>query len=174
MKKRNKKSIKYFQDAVRSFLVNQAVMKNVKENFEEAKEQFYNDMDEYFESKNIEDNSVTFEYQTLGESSIKVTKVQRTNVEFKVDKLEKILPKEIAKKVIVKRYEVGDMQGLILYLRKCNVDPQVFKSFLNVTKSVDTKAMDKLEELGKISIEQIEGCYSIKKSNPYYTVSEIK
>lgn len=174
MKKTNKKSMKYFKDAVQSFLVDQTVLKNMKENFEEVKKRFYKDMDEYFESKKSDDNSVIFEYPTLGESALKVTRIQRANVDFEVDKLEKVLPKDVAKKIIIKRYEVVDMQGLILYLKKCNVDPQVFKGFLSVTKSVDTKEMDKLEELGKISIEQIKGCYSVKESTPYYTVSEIK
>ena len=147
----------------------------MKANFEDVKKQFYKDMDAYFESQELEnDNSVIFEYPTLGEAALKVTRIQKASVDFEVDKLEKALPKDVAKKAIVKRYEIMDMQGLILYLKKCNVDPQKFKSFLNVTKHVDVKEIDKLEELGKISIEQIEGCYSVKKSTPYYTVSEIK
>lgn len=175
MKKTGKKTSKYYKDAVRSFLVDQAVLKTTKENFEDVKKQFYKDMDEYFESMEIaNDGSVIFEYPTLGESALKVTRVQRATVDFKVDKLEKVLPKDVAKKAIIKKYEVVDMQGLILYLKECNVDPKKFKSFLSVTKHVDTKEMDKLEELGKISIEQIKGCYTVKKSNPYYTVSEIK
>lgn len=175
MKKLNKKAIKYFKEAVRGFLVDQAVFKNMKENFEDVKRKFYEDMDEYFESGNLEDDgSAIFKYPDLGEGALKVTKVQRTSVEFKVDKLEEVLPKEVAKKTIIKRYEVVDMQGLTLYLKKCNVDPKIFKKFLSVTKTVDTKELDKLEELGQISVEQIKGCYTIKKSPPYYTVSEIK
>ena len=175
MKKTNKKPRKYFEDAVRNFLIEQTVLKNMKENFEDVKEQFYKDMDEYFESQELDNNgSIIFEYPMLGESALKVTKVQRATVDFKVDKLEKVLPKDVAKKAITKKYEVVDMKGLISYLKECNVDPNKFKNFLNVTKHVDTKEMDKLEELGKISIEQIKGCYSVKKSNPYYTVSEIK
>lgn len=175
MKKASKKPNKYFKDAVRNFLIEQTVLKNMKENFENVKEQFYKDMDRYFESQELDNNSsVVFEYPMLGEGALKVTRIQRATVDFKVDKLEKVLPKKVAKKVIIKRYEVIDMQGLTSYLKKCNVDPQVFKSFLSVSKCVDTKEIDKLEELGKISIEQLKGCYSVKKSNPYYTVSEIK
>ena len=174
MKKTSKKSGKYFEDAVRNFLIEQTVFKNMKTNFEDVKEQFYKDMDEYFGNQELCGNdSVIFEYPMLGESALKVTRIQKANVEFKVGELEKVLPKDVAKKVIAKRYEVANMEGLISYLKKCNVDPQIFKGFLNVTKHVDIKEIDKLEELGKITIEQIEGCYSVKKSNPYYTVSEI-
>ena len=175
MKKVDKKSGKYFEDAVRNFLIEQTVLKSMKENFEDVKEQFYKDMDKYFESQELGDNSsAVFEYPMLGESALKVTRIQRASVDFKPDQLERVLPKEVAKKVIVKKYEINNMQSLISYLKKCNVDPQIFKSFLSVSKTVDTKEMDKLEELGKISIEQIKGCYTVKKSNPYYTVSEIK
>ena len=175
MKKLNKKAIKYFKEAVRGFLVDQTVFKNMEENFKNVKIKFYEDMDEYFESGRLEDDgSAIFNYPDIGGGGLKVTRIQRTNVEFDVDKLERVLSKEIAKKVITKKYEVINMEGLISYLKKCNVDPQVFKEFLNVTKFVDTKEMDKLEELGKISINQIRGCYSVKKSNPYYTVSEMK
>lgn len=175
MNKANKKPSKYFKDAVRNFLIEQTVFKNMKANFEDVKGQFYKDMDKYFESQKLDGNdSVVFEYPMLGESALKVTRIQKANVDFKVDKLEKILPKDVVRKAIVKKYEIVDMQGLTSYLKKCNVDPKVFKSFLNVTKHVDIKELDKLEELGKISIKQIEGCYSIKKASPYYTVSEIK
>lgn len=175
MKKLSKKAIKYFKEAVRGFLVDQAVFKNMEENFKNVKIRFYEDMDEYFESGSLEDDgSAIFNYPDLGEGALKVTKVQRTSVDFEADKLEKVLPKEIAKKAIVKKYEIIDIQGLTSYLKKCNVDPKIFKEFLSVTKTVDTKELDKLEELGQISIEQIKGCYTVKKSSPYYTVSEIK
>ena len=175
MREPNKKANKYIKDVVRDFLIQQTVLKNVKENFEDIKRKFYKDMDDYFESQKMADeSSIVFEFPTLGGSALKVTRVQRATVEFKVDKLEKALPKDVAKKAIVKKYEVANMQGLISYLKECNVDPKKFKSFLSVTKYVDTKEMDKLEELGKISVEQIKGCYTVKKSNPYYTVSEIK
>ena len=175
MKKLSKNPGKDFGKIVHDFLIEQTVLKNMKTNFEDVKEQFYKDMDEYFDSQKLDgENSVVFEYPMLGGSALKVTRVQRASVEFKVAKLEKVLPKDIAKKVITKRYEVANMEGLISYLKKCNVDPQIFKSFLSITNNVDEKEMDKLEELGEICIRQIKGCYTVKKSNPYYTVSEIK
>lgn len=175
MKKTTKKSIKYFKDSVRNFLTGQAALKTVKANFEDAKEQFYKDMNEYFEAQELGgNNSIVFDYPSLGNSALKVTRVQKVNVDFDIEKLEKTLPKDVVKRVVVKRYEVANMEGLISYLKKCNVDPHVFKSFLNVTKHVEVSALDKLEELGEVSVEQLKGCYSVRKSNPYYTVSEVK
>ena len=59
---------------------------------------------------------------------------------------------------------------MIAYLKECNVDPKIFKSFLIVSKTVDTKELDRLDELGKISTEQVKGCYTIKRQKPYFTV----
>ena len=89
---------------------------------------------------------------------------------FNADKLEKVLGKKISDNVIIKKYEIVDMFGLIAYLKECNVDPKIFKSFLSVTKSVDVKELERLDELGKISIEQLNGCYTVNKQKPYFTV----
>ena len=62
------------------------------------------------------------------------------------------------------------MLGLITYLQECGVDPKIFKSFISVEESVDVKELERLEELGKISKEQLKGCYSVKCQKPYYQV----
>ena len=106
--------------------------------------------------------------------NIAVTRIQNSKVEFNPDKLEKALGKQLASNVVHKRYEITDMNGLTAYLRSCNVDPKIFKSFLSVSKIVDTKELDRLEELGKITTKQVEGCYTIKKQNAYFTVNVTK
>ena len=62
------------------------------------------------------------------------------------------------------------MNALTAYLKECDVDPKIFKSFISVSKSVDVQELDRLEEIGKITAEQVKGCYTIKKQNPYFTV----
>jgi hypothetical protein len=63
------------------------------------------------------------------------------------------------------------MNGLITYLKDCGISPKVFKSFISVRKTVNTKELDRLEELGKITAEQIKGCYTVKSQSPYFTVN---
>ena len=53
------------------------------------------------------------------------------------NKLECALRKSIASKVIEKRYEIIDIEGLVEYLKTCNVDPQIFKSFIDVIVAFD-------------------------------------
>lgn len=151
------------------FFEKQAKFKRVQSQFNELKAQFNSDMEDYFECEGI-DKSVTFQFSGFADYDITVNKIQKSSVEFDVDKLEKALDKNLANKAIVKRYEITDMNALTAYLKECDVDHKIFKSFISVSKSVDVQELDRLEEIGKITAEQVKGCYTIKKQNPYFTV----
>lgn len=157
--------------SVIEFFERQKELKQIQTQFNELKVQFYGSMEDYF-SRNDIDGKLIVDGNYNG--SLVVTRIQNSKVEFNPDKLEKALGKELASGVINKRYEIADMSGLVAYLKSCGVDPKVFKSFLLVSKSVDTKELDKLEELGKITADQVKGCYTVKKQNPYFTVSVAK
>lgn len=150
------------------FLEKQKQFKQVQSKFDELKAQFNSDMEDYFECNNI-NSKLSFESESYV-GNLVVSRVQKSSVVFDAGKLEKALGKELSECVIEKRYEIADMFGLIKYLKECGVDPKIFKSFLLVTKTVDTKELDRLEEIGKISKEQVRGCYTIKSQKPYFTV----
>lgn len=152
--------------SVLRFFEKQKRFKQIQAQYNEAKAQFNSDMENYFEYEGISKMDVN-EY---ADGPLVVNRIQKSSVEFDPDKLEKALGK-LAKDIIIKRYEIVDMTGLIAYLKECGVDPKVFKSFLNVSKTVDTRELDRLEELGKITASQVDGCYTIKYQNPYFTVS---
>lgn len=155
---------------VRKFFEEQVRFKQMQSQFNELKAQFNSDMEEYFECEGI-DKSLTFSYDDLVESNLVVNRIQKSSVEFDPDKLAKALGKQLAKQVIIKKYEITDMDALIAYLKECDVDPKIFKSFLNVSQIVDTQELERLEEIGKITAEQIKGCYTVKCQKPYFTVS---
>ena len=172
MTKRNKKpklNSTECRQSVRKFFEKQSKFKQVQSQFNELRAQFNSDMEDYFECESI-DKSLTFSYNDFVEGGLVVNRIQKSSVEFNPDKLEKALGKQLAKQVIIKRYEITDMDALIAYLKECNVDPKIFKSFLNVSKTVDTQELDRLEEVGKITTEQVKGCYTIKRQKPYFTV----
>ena len=150
--------------SVRKFFEKQARFKKIQAEFNEMKAQFYSDMESYFEAEQIEGAE-------FANGDLQVTRTQKSSVEFNADKLEKALGKKLAKSVVLKQYQIIDMDGLIAYLKECDVDPSIFKSFLSVTKTVDTKELDRLEELGKVTLEQVKGCYSVKRQSPYFTVT---
>lgn len=136
--------------------------------FEESKEQFYSDMEGYFNDEGI--TSKEFDVSDeLDCVSLLVTRAQTSKVTFNVNKLKKALG-DVSADVINKRYEIADIRGLIAYLKECGVDPKVFKSFLTISESVNEKELDRLFDVGKITKEQVTGCYTVKLNKPYFTV----
>ena len=141
--------------------------KELESKFKQIKESCTKCFDEYFAQNHIDKSQfVQSDDEVLG--GITVTKVQRTSVKFDANKLERALKKSVASKAIEKRYEIIDMKGLVEYLKTCDVDPQIFKSFIDVTKTVNVNELERLSELGEIDDEQVEGCYTITNSDPYY------
>jgi len=159
------------KQSIINFFQKKKRFEQIKAKFSEIKADFYNDMEDYFKNNDI-DGKLTIEGDDFnGVESFVVTRIQSSKVEFNPDKLERVLGKELSRDVIQKHYEIVDMAGLISYLQGYGVNPKVFKSFISIRKSVNTKELDRLESLGKITAEQIKGCYTIKSQNPYFTVN---
>lgn len=156
--------------AAKLYFQAQREYKKAQEKFGEIKKDFYGIMSDYYEYNSIEGGKVFFD-EEADSPPLVVTRVQNTRIKFDPDKLEKALGKTLSEDVIVKRYSINDMLGLVSYLKQCGVDPKVFKSFITVSKTVDDKALDQLESIGKITAEQIKGCYTVNKDRPYFTVS---
>ena len=160
------------KQAIITFFQKQKKFKQIQSRFGEIKTDFYNDMEDYFKCNGFE-NKLTIECEDYNEGcqTFTVTRIQNSKVEFNPDKLEKVLGKELAQDVIQKHYEITDMSGLVSYLQGYGIEPKVFKSFISVRKTVNVKELDRLEELGMITAEQLKGCYTIKSQNPYFTVN---
>lgn len=141
--------------------------KDVEARFKQIKAECTQIIDAYFKENGIE-KSTTVDCDDSPLGSIKVSKVERASVNFNADKVERALPKDVASKVIMKKYEVNDIQGLVAYLKSCGVDPKIFKSFLNVTKSVNVEELERLSELGEVDEKALDGCFSVTRFDPYY------
>ena len=100
--------------------------------------------------------------------SLRVKRVQKIKVLFNPEMVES----KIGKSAIIKTYKINDINGLIKYLKSKDVDPKIFKKFLLVEKEVNTEIIDKMIDLGEIKSEDLKGCYSVKKSKPYFKVTE--
>ena len=159
------------KQSIINFFQKQKKFKQIQTRFGEIKADFYNDMEDYFEHNNVNGKLIIEGDSLDGAENFIVTRIQSSKVEFNPDKLEKALGKELSQSVIQKHYEITDMIGLVTYLKECGVDPKVFKSFISIRKTVNTKELDRLEELGMITAEQIKGCYKVKSQNPYFTVN---
>lgn len=157
-----------FVPFVKEFYNEQREFKERQERFNTIKQLFYNDAEELFNYEGID--KLVVDNEDLEGNELVVNRVQKTSIVFDIDALENNLSKEMCKDVIDKSYTITDINRLIIYLKSCGVDPKVFKSFINVTKTVDEKKLDKLADLGLIRKEQLEGCYTLKCKKPYFTV----
>ena len=159
------------KQAVLNFFQKQKKFKQIQTKFSEIKTDFYEDMEDYFKCNDVNKLTIYNDNYNGDRQTFTVTRVQSSKVEFNPDKLEKVLGKELSQSVIQKHYEIADMIGLVSYLKDCGINPKVFKSFISVRKTVNVKELDRLEELGMITAEQLKGCYTIKCQNPYFTVN---
>ena len=99
---------------------------------------------------------------------------QSMSVIFDADKLEKKLGKEAAMNYIDKEYRINDIDGFISLCKSYGMKPTEVKKFINVEKSVNKTRLEQDEELGDISMDDVEGCYTIKKNEPYLKIGIIK
>lgn len=143
--------------------------KNAENEYKSRKSKLTNDIQNYMATKKIDfvefKNNLQFWNTKL---------VCPKKVIFDADKLEKRLSKETCKKIISKKYSIEDFDGLIEYLKECNVDPKKFKEFLSIEKTVNNKKIDELSELGEIKEEDIKGCYTVKDIQSYLKISEVE
>lgn len=159
-----------FQEAVVRLFEKQKRFKEIEVNFKHIKSECTSIIDEYFDENEI-DKSVNVDVadgDSITKACIKVSKVKRTTVSFNVEKVERALGHEISSQVINKKYEVNDMLGLTMYLKSIGADPRIFKSFINVTKTVNVNELEKLNELGIIDECQLDGCFTVTNGEPYY------
>lgn len=170
MKRQVKDSSKH-QQLAWNFFRKQQKLKELQKKFDDAKVSFEAEMEDFFRRNKIKSFNFECDDETLGNDNLVVKMIERTSIVWDAEKLEKRLPKSIAKKVIKKQYRINDMQGLITYLKSCNVDPVIFKKYIQVEKTVDQKAVDHLGNIGQISVRNISGCYIVKCQKPYFTLS---
>lgn len=156
-----------FEEIAIEFFKKQKIFKKAQESFNEAKSFFNDKAEEFFKQRGL--SKVTFVTSDICNDSLVIKRIQRKSIEFDADRLEKALG-SLSSSVISKHYEVIDFVGLVNYLKELKANPKVFRSFIKVTKKVDEKELDRLEALGKISADQIKGCYTLKCRDPYFTI----
>lgn len=144
------------------FYLYQKSFKEEQEKFESAKEAFY----EMMEKSGRDSMDVN-----LGDLNVNVKRIQKTSVIFDGLKLHKRLPKKLSDIVVRKRRIISDYPGLVKYLKSIGADPKIFKSFIETEYSVDNSSINQLSELGEISMDDLNGCYELKRQKPFYKVS---
>ena len=158
-------------EVVRNFYNKQMEFSDIKKAFDQFKKSFEEEMELVFaESKT---DSVSFSIGSDYKDELFVVKKRRrTYIKWNFQKLAKNLGNKLFKQVVNKKYIVNDMLGLIEYLKSCNVDPNIFKKYIDVEYSLNEAELDNLELLGKVKAEQLEGCFDLSFSKPWYSVEK--
>ena len=158
-------------EVVRNFYDKQREFSDIKKAFDQLKKSFEKEMELVFaESKT---DSISFSIGSDYKDELFVVKKRcRTYIKWNFQKLAKNLGNKLFKQVVNKKYIVNDMLGLIEYLKSCNVDPNIFKKYIDVEYSLNEAELDNLELLGKVKAEQLEGCFDLSFSKPWYSVEK--
>lgn len=101
----------------------------------------------------------------------KATFVQPKKVNFNVDMVEQILDKELFNEICDKSYTIIDYNGMVKYLKSLGADPKVFKSFIHCEKAINKNKVDQLGNLGDLSMDDLEGCYTVSDGTSYVKIT---
>lgn len=116
-------------------------------------------------------NDISFEISSrLGMKLVTASKRVSRTISYDAVLLEKKLGKETCLEFVDREYIINDFDGLVRYLKSCGVNPQKFKSFIRCDKTVNKAKLEQQFQLGEITLEDIEDCYSVKESTPYVDV----
>ena len=158
-------------EVVRNFYNKQREFSDIKKAFDQLKKSFEKEMELVFAAS--ETDSISFSVGSdCGNEFFIVKRRCRTYIKWNFQKLAKNLGNKLFKQVVNKKYIVNDMLGLIEYLKSCNVDPNIFKKYIDVECSLNEAELDNLELLGKVKAEQLEGCFNLSFSKPWFSVEK--
>lgn len=120
------------------------------------------------------DKSLQF---SVGERSYRVTDVSPKKIIWDVKKLRERLRKrgvsiETRAQIIHTDYFISNWGGFCEFMSERGIKPSDVVPFLDVQSKVNQKKMDELSEIGEITADDIEGCYTVEQTNGYVKLSD--
>ena len=161
-----------------SFVSMRSYMAHVNELFDEEKKALWRYLDEVLPALTKElygSSRDKIDFDGVGKNIDKtytLTRVQTRKVTFDPDKVEKAVGKRLAKRVITKSYVVDDMDALIDLCKGHGITPKELRALVHSEKGVDKKEVDRLVEIGELTLDSLKGSFTVRESEPYYRVTE--
>lgn len=118
-----------------------------------------------------EDSLITYIHDDL-EDGYSCKFIEATKIIYDAEKIEEKFDKEFCNEVINKTYIVNNIDGLVKLLKQNNVNPNQFKKFIEVEKTVSKEKLEQLFEIGDLSLEQLAGCYDTKKTKGRWSIGK--
>ena len=163
-----------------NFLSMRAYMAHINDLFDDEKKALWSYLDDVLPNltKELYGNSrEKIDFDGVGKNIDKtytLTRVQSRKVTFDPDKVEKAVGKKLAKRVITKSYTVDDMDALIALCKEHGIRPSELRALVHSEKGVDRKEVDRLIEIGEVTMDSLKGSFTVKESEPYYRITEKK
>lgn len=163
----------YVEDMVKWYRNIKSSRDATERTFNDAKFDFSNCMDKYFDAVANEDGKLEVEVDDIKNiKKIIVSRITPSTVEWDTKRLRGILSKKEQKLVIHKHYQVINWKGLFDFLKASGVDFKQFLKYVEVTETVSDKQLDKLVELGAVDEEEVKECSSVRLKGSYYKLTE--
>lgn len=140
--------------------------KDHEEKYKAEKDRLQKIIKDYTDKSNLEE----FDFDD-NLSHYKVRPIITKKIIWDIDKLSEKLDKEILNEILDRQYSINDFDSLVEYLKSCGVDPNKFKKFIEVKKTVNNKKVDELSQLGDISSDDLSGCYELQANFSYVKIS---
>ena len=111
--------------------------------------------------------------------SYRVTNVEPVKLIRDVEKLKSQLKQhdvetEIINSVIETSYSISDWKKFVEILSSHGIKAKEVLPIISTQKKVNQKKIDEMSELGYITTEDIDGCYTIEKTNGYCKLTEFE
>lgn len=166
------------KDSVRRLYEARAEYKRIEEYYKAVREKESLIISNYMFAK-LPKNQSSFEiYMDEGscfytnKTTLKVSRQRRHTLTWFADRLKASLSKSVFSQVVGKTYKISDFDGLVGYLKKCGVDPKIFKKYIEVEYSVKQDELNRLYEIGELQKKDIEGCFELKYGEPFIVLKE--
>ena len=103
-----------------------------------------------------------------------VNRIQSQKIIWSLDNLRKKVSKSLFKTFVNKTYTINNPKAFMIYMKQLGADPKKVKSFIQIDEELNESALNELYETGKLTLDDVEGCYTIKVNEPFIKLSEVK
>ena len=145
-------------------------MLKMKQLEQEAKER-YGELQAKLKAYFVKSGKTSLQFSENG-MRYDVSDANPKQIVWDVDKLRGQVSKDIAKQIIETKYGISDWDGFAGFLKSHNIKPSDIVPFLTIERKVKQKKLDELSELGEITDEDVDGCFTVKEINGYVRLNE--
>lgn len=176
LEKEADKKAKTLLKKLRELRAKKCSIEKQKEEYENFKLEVSAEVSAFLKAKKVDSIELYAGEDLTDDKPTKVRVMMQTRrvITWFTDKLLEVLTAKQAEKVIMKTYAIVSWPELVATMKKYNVPAKDVVKNIVVDKKVKEKALEQLEAIGEISMEDLEGCYNVEVTSTYLTMKQVK